>query len=71
MRKWLKRQLPALSLCSRGARPARTTEDLPLPDAPTSAVKLCRPTASASLVMAASRPKNRSASPGPKYASPG
>src|SRR5262249_35037883 len=50
----------------RGEPPASTTEDLPPPDAPTTAVKLCRPTASAKWLMAASRPKNRCASLGPK-----
>jgi hypothetical protein len=64
MRKWLKRQLPAA--LSRGARPASTTDDLPLPEAPASTVRLRRSTASARREIAASRPKNRCVSFGPK-----
>ena len=42
IRKCVKRQFPRA--LRRGAKPARTTEDLPLPEAPTSAVRLCRST---------------------------
>jgi hypothetical protein len=64
-------QEEVVCVCSRGAKPASTTDDLPLPEAPTSAVNVRRATTSSSRVIAASRPKNRALSCGPKYASPG
>ena len=46
----------------RGIRPARTTDDLPLPDAPTTATREVRSTASTSFSVNASRPKKKAAS---------
>ena len=42
---------------SRGIRPARTTEDLPLPEAPTTATRLLFSTAVSRMPVKASRPQ--------------
>ena len=50
------------SALSFGTRPARTTDDLPLPEAPTTATNGWRMTAAASRLVSSSRPKKRGAS---------
>ena len=55
-------QVALRSLRSLGTSPARTTDDLPLPDAPTTAQTVGVGLHRASLPMAASRPKKNEAS---------
>ena len=52
-------------LRTSGSRPARTIDDLPLPDAPTTATRRRSSTRAASSATSRSRPTNRSASSGP------
>ncbi len=56
--------------CSAGTSPARSSDDLPLPDAPKTAAKRRVRTSSTRSAVSRSRPKNRSRSPGSKRASP-
>lgn len=53
-----------------GMRPARSSEDLPLPDAPNTAANRRRPASSSTSEVSLSRPKNRLLSPGSNRAKP-